>query len=533
MAIIQSPLARSLQGGLIQSRVSGGVFGGGGFTGSGASGVDEDGNKKLLEDNQSLLGTIGSDLNGIRIQINSLTESLNSIASKIVYDSTLESTMARADQEYQRKLSERRVRIGQESALESKIQTALTKPVVALQNKVSSVFGNVGNALRTLFLGWLLNQGIEALKANNEGNKGKLISIRDEVLKAFAFVIAGGGILAIIKAAIVGLTRSVIGLAARIGGFVVKGLFLRPFQLVIDALKGMMGKIPRIGAPAAPPSVVPPGGVKPGAGRKPGAGGKPGGVKPGAGGKPGGGKPAGGLGTGLLGIKDIFTGDPFGGLLAGGSFIPGPAGKAFKAAAWGKELLFDSGAVPSLFGGSKDNSTSPESSSAAAKMAPAATPGASAPAPMPAAQPMQTPMGTPAKPSNAASSAPPSGGITIPSMGLSSSPLSTTAPKEDTTKSVTSATKPTAVTPAETKPAETKPAEITAAETKSVPKGMPNVGPAAKPKPNVVIAAAPSQNQSSLPPKSSAPATQVPNIPSSNPDNFYALYSQLNYNVVM
>jgi hypothetical protein len=145
-------------------------------------------------------------------------------------------------------------------------------------------------------------------------------------------------------------------------------------------------------------------------------------------------------------------------------------------------------------------------------------------------QPMQTPMGNPAKPSNAASSAPPSGGITIPSMGLSYSPLTTTAPKEDTTKNVT----PAAVaTPAETKPAETKPAEITQAETKSVPKGMPNVGPAAKPKPNVVVATAPSQNRQSGPAKSSAPATQVPNIPSSNPDNFYALYSQLNYNVVM
>jgi len=528
MAIIQSPLARSLQGGLIQSRVSGGVFGGGGFTGSGASGVDEDSNKNLLENNQSTLADIASGINGIRIQINSLNESLNSIASRIVNDATLESITAKSDQDYQRKLSERQVRIGQESALESKIQAALTKPVVALQSKVSSVFGNVGNALRTLFLGWLLNQGIEALQANAEENKEKLTSIRNEVLKAFAFVVAGGGILALIKAATIGLTKSVIGLAARIGGFVVTGLFLRPFQLVIDALKGMMGKIPRIGAPAAPPSVVPPGGGKPG-------GGKPGGGKPG-GGKPGGGKPAGGLGTGLLGIKDIFTGDPFGGLLAGGSFLPGPAGKAFKAAAWSKELLFDSGAVPSLFGGSKDNSTSPESSSApapAAKMTPAATPGASAPAPMPAAQPMQTPMGNPAKPSNAASSAPPSEGITIPYMGLSSSPLTTTAPKEDTTKNVTSATKPAAITAAETKPAETKPAEITQAETKSIPKEMPNVGPAAKPKPNVVIAAAPSQNQSSVPPKSSAPATQVPNIPSSNPDNFYALYSQLNYNVVM
>ena len=521
MAIIQSPLARSLQGGLIQSRVSGGVFGGGGFTGSSASGVDGDGNKQLLEDNQSTLADIASGINGIRIQISSLNESLNSIATRITNDSTLESTMAQADQDYQRKLSERRVRIGQESALESKIQTALTKPVVALQNKVSSVFGNVGNALRTLFLGWLLNQGIEALQANAEENKEKLISIRDEVLKAFAFVIAGGGILAIIKAAIVGLTRSVIGLAARIGGFVVKGLVLRPFQLVIDALKGMMGKIPRIGAPAAAPSVVPPGGGKPGAG-----------------GKPGGGKPAGGLGTGLLGIKDIFTGDPFGGLLAGGSFLPGPAGKAFKAAAWGKELLFDSGAVPSLFGGSKDNSTTPESSSAPA------------PAPVAKAQPMQTPMGAmAAQPAAAPSYNPPaalrSEEINIMPMGLTPSPKITdektqAKPKgKETTKpaATTTTTKnvtPAAMmTPAETKPAETKPAEITQAETKSIPKEMPNVGPAAKPKPNVVIAAAPSQNRQSGPAKSSAPATQVPNIPSSNPDNFYALYSQLNYNVVM
>jgi len=526
MAIIQSPLARSLQGGLIQSRVSGGVFGGGGFTGSGASGVDGDGNKQLLEDNQSTLADIASGINGIRIQISSLNESLNSIATRITNDSTLESTMAQADQDYQRKLSERQVRIGQESALESKIQAALTKPVVALQNKVSSVFGNVGNALRTLFLGWLLNQGIEALQANAEENKEKLISIRNEVLKAFAFVIAGGGILAIIKAAIVGLTRSVIGLAARIGGFVVGGLFLRPFQLVIDALKGMMGKIPRIGAPAAAPSIVPPGGGKPGAGGKPG------------GGKPGGGKPAGGLGTGLLGIKDIFTGDPFGGLLAGGSFLPGPAGKAFKAAAWGKELLFDSGALPSLFGGSKDKSTTPESSSAPA------------PAPVAKAQPMQTPMGAmAAQPAAAPSYNTPaalrSEEINIMPMGLTPSPKTTdektqAKPKEKettkpaaTTTTTKNATPAAMMTPAETKPAETKPAEITQAETKSIPKEMPNVGPAAKPKPNVVVAAAPSQNQSSVPPKSSAPATQVPNIPSSNPDNFYALYSQLNYNVVM
>jgi hypothetical protein len=379
--------------------------------------------------------------------------------------------------------------------------------------------------LRTLFLGWLLNQGIEALKANNEGNKGKLISIRDEVLKAFAFVIAGGGILAIIKAAIVGLTRSVIGLAARIGGFVVKGLFLRPFQLVIDALKGMMGKIPLIGAkPAAAAAGA---GLK-GAGAAAEAEAKMG-VRAAETGAEvatkGGGKLAGRilpgaqtvLGVGM-GINDLSQGKPISAAFDFASAVPGPIGWAGLGFGFGYNLLGSPG------------EGKPEKPKKTEKNQPTQKPKAAT-----TTKPMQTPMGTPAKPSNAAPSAPPSGGITFPSMGLSSSPLSTTAPKEDTTKNVTPAAvaTPAETKPAETKPAETKPAEITPAETKSVPKGMPNVGPAAKPKPNVVVATAPSQNRQSGPAKSSAPATQVPNIPSSNPDNFYALYSQLNYNVVM
>ena len=39
-------------------------------------------------------------------------------------------------------------------------------------------------------------------------------------------------------------------------------------------------------------------------------------------------------------------------------------------------------------------------------------------------------------------------------------------------------------------------------------------------------------NQPQTPP-SSKPLTDVPLINSSNPDNFYTLYSQVNYNVVM
>jgi len=75
---------------------------------------------------------------------------------------------------------------------------------------------------------------------------------------------------------------------------------------------------------------------------------------------------------------------------------------------------------------------------------------------------------------------------------------------------------------------EIKPAETTKMQT--VPF---NIGPEPEPKPNIVYApsapSAPQQQQ----PLSTGAASDVPFIPSSNPDNFYTLYSQINYNVVL
>ena len=532
MAIIQSPLARSLQGGLIQSRVSGGVFGGGGIGGVGAGNVDEDGNKQILENNQSILFDIASGINGIRIQISALNESLNSIAQRISNDATLESVMAAADADYQRKLQERQVRIGQESALEAKIQAALTKPVVVLQNKVSSVFGNVGRALQTLFLGWFLNQGLDALQAQEQGNKDKLTSIRNEVLKALAFIVAGGGVLAIIKAAIAGVTRSILGLTSRIAAFVISGLFIKPFQMVINAIQGMWNKVTGAKPPAAPPKLgeVKPGEVKPGEV-------KPGEVKPK--GRFGG---MGGLLNVAFGGLDFLQRKSEGqtNLQAGAGAVSTVGGFEVGAAtgarlgsflgpwgALGGSLLGGIG-MSMIGGGISDVLT-----------------GANKPKPQQNVQPMQTPMGN-AQPQAPAYTAPqslPAEPINLLPMALTPSPETTAPkPKPKPTQTTTPSAKPAetkpqtsmmAPTPAETKPAETKPAEISPAQTEAPPKEMPNVGPAPKPKTNVNVTTLSSSKGSSGPGASQKPATEVPNIPSSNPDNFYALYSQLNYNVVV
>jgi len=59
------------------------------------------------------------------------------------------------------------------------------------------------------------------------------------------------------------------------------------------------------------------------------------------------------------------------------------------------------------------------------------------------------------------------------------------------------------------------------------------IGPAAEPQTNVVVTA-PQQPATQVVPTSTNPfANEIPNISSSNADNFYVYYSMVNYNVVM
>ena len=78
-------------------------------------------------------------------------------------------------------------------------------------------------------------------------------------------------------------------------------------------------------------------------------------------------------------------------------------------------------------------------------------------------------------------------------------------------------------------------ASVSAAQTQKLPTQLPQVGPEPSPTPNVIVASTPTGNSGPsaiAPPPSGESITDVPLIPSANIDNFYILYSQLNYNVV-
>ena len=168
----------------------------------------------------------------------------------------------KAQKQYEKdveKVEEKKLRSGEEKKLEKKITKGLISPVKALGKKAGGVLGTLMELFMTLLGGWLTNQGLEAIKANAEGDINKLESIKNEVIKTLAIV---GGIFLALNVGILGI----IGTIGKIALAITLAPFKFAFNRIRDFFKGRTG------------------GAKPGA--------KPGGGKPGGrpGGKPGGGR---------------------------------------------------------------------------------------------------------------------------------------------------------------------------------------------------------------------------------------------------
>jgi hypothetical protein len=440
--------------------------------------------------------SLQDQLNVLRVEVSVLNTGLTSINNIIQRDGILEQQRLKGEQETERRNLEKRVRIGKENELERKIQSALMVPVVALQKKVTNIFGNIFGALSTLFMGWLTNQGIETLKALDEGNKGKLEQIKDTVLKNIAYAIGG---IAAIKIGFGLIIRSVVGLTARISAIAIR-LALAPFRF----LGNQLSKVPLLGrlfgGGGARPSSIP-------RGRVPVTGGnwmtRMGNFFRGAGPATRGAtgaaaKTAGRLTPGLnifLGgaatAYDISQGDYGAAALSAGTMIPGPLGWAFLAARTG-------------YGFMKGDSNQQQSQTQSASTE---TPNPE----IPAITPQETMMPQASE--------------------LSLSPLNPSAEQQSQFQS--EAGQNMMQMNNNTQTAYSMPSLISSAEMQNIPAQSPNIGNLPEPQANVVMLPVPqSQRRQSMIGPSSA-GSDAPLINSANPDNFYVLYSQLNYNVVM
>lgn len=491
MAEFSSPIAGGLN--VARSRVSSSVF-----TGRLMNSVGPDPTTtSLLSQNQSGLNAISSQLGRISEQMTNFGGALERIAVGIANDSALDRQRDLQKQNQERILAEQQLREGKESVIERKIQGALINPIQKVGQKAQFTLSRLMNFFTTLLGGWLLNQGIETIQALSEGNTKKLEQIRDTVLRNLGII---GGIFLAVKTGLFGLIKLVTGITAKIAGGVLRGIFVKPFQSLINAVKGGA-------APAAATATRAGGGmlsgitstIKGAAGRMLGpaiTGAALTGLDIAGGEDPG--RAAAGAAGGMIASTGAFVlGSaiplPGTGLLAGGlAYEPGQD--------FAKDIYDKFFGKPEA-----DKKTTPMM-----KMSPSA---------------VDLQMGSKKDESKQDFSKQPEFGR----IDLNISDQSKVGEKSSgvTSEQVTPSLQTSASTPSQ---AVITPFKMVDSQAKSE-----TVGPLPEPQPTLIMP--PPQPQPSQPAPgpsgSNRPANNAPSFSTSNPDNFYVLYSQVHYNVVM
>jgi hypothetical protein len=498
-------------------------------------------NKVIFIQTQTVNG-VQELVGSLRGEVTGFNSSLNNVAKAINADSVLEQNRVKKENEEQRRATELGLRAGRESLLEKAIQNALIAPVRAIAQKTQSILSRLAQFFGTLLLGWLTNQGIETLKALSEDNGKKLIEIRDNVLKALGI---GAATLFLLNGGFFAIAGTITRLSLKIGGWLLKNTIGRFFGALGGVLTGAgaalfgLGKQKPPETTIVPPTTTPPGAKPPTA--------PPPTTSPGT--KPPTAPPTTPKGAGPMNwlkgkgglLNILFGGFEFGSRkLQGQTDVQAGAGAGGSVA--GSIAGATAGAKLGLLGGPISPITVPVASLIGGgfgwyfggKGADVLT-GADKPevAKTSAAKPQ-----SPVIPSSTKSTQTPT-------------PAATTAASDKPFEQQMSDLKAQAnsidftqapqygevnITPEDNRQVSSQSTQVNIkplpAQTERISTQV-NVGPAPAPAPNVIyrrVGSSAQQRSGAAP--TGGPVNEVPSISASNPDNFYVLYSQVNYNVV-
>lgn len=262
------------------------------------------------------LNILSQGFQGLETQILQLSLGINGIVPLIQQDTDEQRRILLEQQDRERVLAEAKVRSGKEDQIESKISSSFDRAARPLTRRVRGLFDRISEAILYLMGGWLAVNVSKLLEAQENENVNLIADIKRRLAdgsKNFlnSLILLGGGISKSIA--------TVLGIAKSVGGFIFKRTF--------DAIKNFFGMATET--------------VK----RKP--------------------KAAGGFGTFVSSVAEIVDGlltnrpeNLAEGAVGLASFIPGPVGKAAKVIFWGKQIM-DLG---SAFLGSPDNKQPTQSS---------------------------------------------------------------------------------------------------------------------------------------------------------------------------
>ena len=217
-----------------------------------------------LRRNQIAIQSVNNSLTGVSNQIAVLSNSLRTISTQIQQSSALEQAKQVEENKQQRILAEQRLREGKEGLLERKIQTALSKPLQKVGGAAQKSLFNLGRFFQILLLGTLGNRILRVVGDLSSEGKLSLGNLFEKIKTDLAIA---GAIFVGLNGGFVLALRTLTGLTARLGGFALRNLLLRPINLVFSLAAGALASlaqrlrgVPPVPAPPPKPPKTPTGG---------------------------------------------------------------------------------------------------------------------------------------------------------------------------------------------------------------------------------------------------------------------------------
>jgi len=523
-------------------------------------------NLQLAQTNQQSLIALDTQVKNLNQQVVTLNSGLEKIAVLIQQDGASDQSRLISEAERQRRYAEQEIRIGKENEIEQKIQSAVLIPVQKLTPKVQDIFGNVQKALTFLFAGWLTNELVKFFDAKQQGDRSKLTEIKNNIIKHLGIA---AGILFTIKGGFNLIIKTLGSVVAKITGLIGK-IITAPIKAVTSTAKSIFSGGAAKGATTAATKGATEGAtsgllkntgnvlkgvakgavnvvlgatefierknegqtnVQAGAGTAASLYGAEKGAQMGA------------KLPGPLKLPGMIAGGAAGFILAGkgtdlltGANAPKPAEKSSETA---KPKINSQKSTPSPAAAPSVTATQPKINSATPS--PAAAPSVTATQPKINSA---TPSPAPTQPEiKSTPQTPMTAGVGNYTFNIDTSnpefkriENSFDSKQSEQKLEVESKTNEQNI-PEVTSPTQSneKKLNIQPAQVQNIPKPVPNVGNLPEAKPNVIVTSSGQSPQKSQKvfPSTGESMTDVPLINSANPDNFYILYSQLNYNVVM
>ena len=124
-----------------------------------------------------------NDFAALGNQIQAINRNLVAVQELLKLDFKLDNKEFQDERQRSKKDADIKKKVNKEKFIEGSVIKKLTKPIVALGTKTKGLMGRLMDVLKNLFLGFLADKGLKALKAYNAGDTKTLENIRDNLIK--------------------------------------------------------------------------------------------------------------------------------------------------------------------------------------------------------------------------------------------------------------------------------------------------------------------------------------------------------------